>query len=209
MVREGRIALAPFGQEELSFVDAFGLSGAITPLRPESDFVAVTTVNGGPNKLDSYLHRSTHYDVEIDGTDLRASATITLDNRAPSGLGSYAAGNVRDLPTGTNRLTLVIHSPHELVGWDGPDAEPLFTRSFREYGRWRHERIVHVPAGESREITAHLFGEAPSGNYELDVDAQPGVHAEQFSVGISEVGESLTRIEPFALRRNSTLMPAQ
>ncbi len=209
MVREGRIALAPFGQEELSFVDAFGLSGAITPLRPESDFVAVTTVNGGPNKLDSYLHRETSYDVTITGDELRASTTIILDNRAPESLSSYAAGNVRDLPEGTNRLTLVVHSPHELIGWEGEETEPLFTRSFREYGRWRHERIVQIPQGESREITIHLAGDAPDRPYLLDVDAQPVVNPERFDATVRTAGVAPQRIAAFELRRDTTLNPAQ
>jgi len=208
VAQEGRLAFAPTDDQELSWLSPLGMTGSIGELRPEADYLAMSTVNAGPNKLDAYLHRSVHYDVSIEDGKLHADVNITLENHAPTDLSEYAGGNGFDLPLGTNRLTVVIHTPHELVEWSGADAEPAMTRSFFEYGRWRHERIVHVPAGEAVEVVVSLAGVAPTGEYQLDVDAQPVVHADWFSATMTE-GGSASEFVRGRLRRDTTFGPVR
>ena len=206
VVRQGRLAFSPVDSAEREAMDALGVSGAITELRDDGDYLAVSHINSAPNKLDAYLHRTISYDVELDGSSLSATATVTLENEAPSGLHEFAAGNTNDLPLGTNRMTLVVHTPHELVGWEGPDAEPELTRSFREYDRWRHERIVIIPQGETRTVTIELAGTTPNGEYEVDIDAQPLVHADQFDVQL--LSDGVLRSTEFVLHYDRTVSPS-
>ena len=206
VIRQGRLAFAPIDPDERAAMDALGVSGAITELRDDADYLAVSHVNAGPNKLDAYLHRDIRYDVETTGESLSATATISLDNRAPAGLPEFVDGNGNGLPPGTNRMTLVVHTPHELVSWGGADDEPELTRSFREYGRWRHERIVVVPRGENRTITIELMGTAHTGDYQLDLDAQPLIHADDVDVSV-ETGES-TSTATLRLHHDTTVRPS-
>ena len=205
-IRQGRLAFAPVDATEREAMDVLGVSGAMTELRPTADYLAVSHVNSSPNKLDAYLHRTVSYDVSVDGDALSATATITLENHAPEGLPDFAAGNTNGLPAGTNRMTLVVHTPHELVSWGGANDEPELTRSFGEYGRWRHERIVVIPQGETRTVTIDLAGASPQGPYELDIDAQPLVHADRVEVTVDH--EGVTDRAAFVLRHDTTITPS-
>ena len=206
VIRQGRLAFAPVDALEQEAMDALGVSGSMTELRSNADYVSVSHVNASPNKLDAYLHRTVQYDVSIVGDALTATATITLENQAPAGLPEFAAGNTNGLPSGTNRMTLVVHTPHEIVSWGGADHEPELTRSFREYGRWRHERVVIIPRGETRTVTIELAGQTPSGTYALDIDAQPLVHADRVEVTVDR-GEKTSR-SAFVLRHDTTITPS-
>lgn len=210
VLREGRLAFSPVDAQEREFFTALGVSGTITDLRPTADYVAVSHLNAAPNKLDAYLHRSIDYAVTTVDNSLSATATITLENHAPEGLSLYASDNTRDLPTGTNRMTLVVHTPHELVSWAGVDDEPELTRSFFEYGRWRHERIVIIPRGESRTVAIELAGTAPLDTYELDIDAQPLIHADTVNVSVVETTSdgTTTKAAEFVLRHDTTITPS-
>lgn len=191
-VHEDRLLLAPIDPDELAVFDALGTSGRIGEI--DGDYLAVSHLNGGPNKLDAYLHRSVDYRVDFDPEtgDVSASVEIVVENRAPTDLSEYAAANNHDYPFGTNRLTLVVHTPHEALLWEGGD-EPELSRSFREFDRWRHERVVVVPAGESRTVRLLLSGDLPAhgdsnsvpGTYLLDVGHQPLVTTDSVSVSIS------------------------
>lgn len=186
-IEQDRLLFVPFDSSAEALTDAAGLSGAITPLAG-NDYIAVSHLNGGPNKLDAYMHRSISYDVDVDAAtgEIRSTATITLRNEAPAGLPKYASSNSYGYPAQTNRMTLVVHTPHELIGWSGGD-EPELTRSYREFDRWRHERVVAVPRGQSRTVTIELSGTVdPFAQYVLDVDHQPLLHDDDLSVSVTE-----------------------
>lgn len=184
-VREDRLLFVPFGDDELEVMNALGVTGGINA-QPGADYLAVSHVNGGPNKLDAYMHRSINYRADIDPTTgaLRAVVEITLRNRAPGGLSSYASSNRSNYPSGTNRSFVVVHTPHDAVEWIGGD-EPELTRSWSEFGLQRHEVVVAVPSGESRTVTLVLEGSITPGDYRLDVGHQPLLTDDSVTLSIS------------------------
>lgn len=182
-IRQDRLLVYPFDPAAQRLTSSLGLSGAIAPIGP-GDYLAVSHLNGGPNKLDAYLQRAVDYEVEIEPDTglLGAVVTVTLTNNAPTNLPSYAGGNSHGYPSGTNRATVVVHTPHDLVRWTGGD-EPELARSYREFDRWRHEHVVAIPQGESRTLTLELEGSINADEgYVLDVGHQPLVTADQFTV---------------------------
>ena len=183
-IRQDRLLFAPNDPEEYRLVEAVGLVGSL-PERAGQDYLAVSHLNGGPNKLDAYLHRTVDYQAKVDPQtgELGATVTITLTNEAPPGLSNYAAGNQQDYPHGTNRAFVVVHSPHDAVEWRGGD-EPELTRSWREFGLQRHEQVVIVPRGQSRTVSLQLRGSVNPGDYHLDIGHQPLVNNDTMTVAI-------------------------
>ncbi len=200
-VAEDRLMFAPLDADELALFDAIGGSGRIGTIN--GDYLAVSHINGGPNKLDAFLKRSIDYAVDLDPNtgELSAEVTIVVKNEAPPNLSQYAAANHHDYPFSTNRLTLVVHTPHRAVGWEGGD-EPELSRSFREFDRWRHERVVVVPRGESRTVRLSLAGEAyieqlteaGMGTYVLDLGHQPLVTTDSVTVAVANGASSSFRL---------------
>ena len=80
-VREDRLLFVPFDGAAFDLVEAADMVGGV-PVPRGQDYLAVSHLNGGPNKLDVYLQRDVVYDVEIDATSGRLDAvlTVTLSN---------------------------------------------------------------------------------------------------------------------------------
>ena len=107
-----------------------------------------------------------------------------------------------------NRAVLSVHTPHELVAWRGPEAEPAMTRSFQEYDRWRHERVVAVPSGQSVTVSLSLAGFAwPGEQYRLHVGHQPVVNDDQIEIDVETGGARLRHAG--RLDGDLTLAPAR
>ena len=204
VIRQDRLLVIPFSPEARNVTNSLGLDGAIAPIGAH-DYLAVSHLNGGPNKLDAYLDRSIEYAVRInpDTGALDATVKIALTNEAPNDLPLYAEGNSFGYPRGTNRVTVVVHTPHELVGWTGGD-EPELARSYREFDRWRYEHVVVVPRGETRTIELALVGSTDLiDGYELDIGHQPLIRTDHMRVSAAPYIE-----ESFALTQDRTLTSA-
>ena len=202
-VEEGRLLFAPIDRTELAAVESLNLTGRITPRSP-NDYLAVSHLNSGGNKLDAYIERTATYDVRIDpSTDaLEAELSITLDNTATTQLPEYVLGRHNENP-GTARTTLVVHSPHADARWVGSD-EPELSRSFREFDRWRHEAVVYVPAGEQVSISLLLQGSFEPQAYALDIDHQPLVNADEVTIRWT-IGDAPEQERSLILRQDSTV----
>lgn len=186
-IEQDRLLFAPLDPVDLAAADILGTTGRITPLS-SNDYLAVSHLNSGANKLDTYLLRDVEYSVVRDENDagLAASVEVRLSNDAPEELPAYAAGRVA-LQPGTSRTTLVIHSPHEFVSWEGITDEIELARSFREFDRWRHEAVVIIPRGETRTVRLNLEGTLEGDDYALDIGHQPLVTDDVFSI-VADVG---------------------
>ena len=184
-VQQDRLLFVPFDEEEFAVVEALGMVGELAD-RDGDDFLAVSHLNGGPNKLDTYLDRSVEYVVNVDPVTgaLDASLEVTLTNSAPAGLPSYVAGNRNGYPDGTNRAVVVIHTPHEATNWQGGD-EPELHRRWQEFGLHRYEQVVAIPRGESRVVSVQLTGSVNPGRYELEIGHQPLVRNDEFSLSLT------------------------
>ena len=93
-----------------------GIDGAL-PRHGGGDGLAVTVVNGGQNKIDTFLDVDIDYRPVVDGRDVTAHLTVRLHNSAPSdGYPDYVIGNPFDLPRGTNRAIVDIYTPLRFTG---------------------------------------------------------------------------------------------
>lgn len=195
-VRQDRLLFVPFDDTEYELAQLMNLVGTI-PEPEGQDFLAVSHLNGSPNKLDAYLHRSISYEVNIDPAtgELDAIVEITLRNDAPEGLSSYASGNAQGNPHGTNRAVIVVHTPHDAVQWTGGD-EPEFERSWNEFGWQRHEHVLLVPRGQERTVTLELEGRISPGEYRLDIGHQPLVNNDSLRLEIHPASGELTSDDP-------------
>lgn len=205
VIQQDRLLFVPFDDDEFTMMEAAGVIGELSP--PDGhDYLAVSHLNGGPNKLDAYLHRSVSYRAEVDPRtgQLDATLEITLRNDAPTKLSNYASSNQQGYPRGTNRAIIVVHTPHDAVEWSGGHEHEL-TRSWHEFGLQRHEQVVAIPRGHSRTVTLRLRGEVVPGDYRLDVGHQPLVHNDKMLINVEPTTgtfDGLTNRE-FRLQRDS------
>ena len=83
-VKQGHILLQANDPTAEHLFRRLGASGTLVP--STGDYVGLTTQNWSGNKIELFLDRSLRYDVHVDpGTgEERATATITLVNRAPT-----------------------------------------------------------------------------------------------------------------------------
>ncbi len=209
MVSQGRLRMVTFDASETDVLTDLGLTQRF---RPETfdDFLSVMHANGGPNKLDPYLHRTISYEVataDSAGTEDRVDAILRVDleNRAPEDLSDYVSGNRWDLERGTNRLLLIVHSPLDAVV-ASVDGNLVSVDSYYEYGLWRHELFVAIPAGQARTVEFELAGRFGVGmvdddpaTHELWVHHQPTVNDDNYDITVN--GES----ETFVLTESARL----
>ena len=202
-VRQDRLLFAPFNPDEFAVAEALGLTGGVPEPRGQ-DYLAVSHLNGGPNKLDVYMDRAISYDVDFDPAtgDVDAIVEVTLTNNAPEGLPLYPSNNEHGYPQSTNRATLVVHTPHDAVSWTGGD-EPALTRSWEEFGWQRHEQVVVVPRGESRTVILQLDGQIAPGDYTLDLGHQPLATNDAVEIQIEPASGILSSSDP-RLEQTST-----
>lgn len=175
LVERGSLSMATDHRPDDALVDRLGLGG-IVPTPSGSDVLGVFQRNAGPNKIDSFLSRST--DVQLQWSpvtgDVRSLVTVEVRNDAPSeGLNRLVLGNDAGAPYGSNVTDVSIITPFMLqsVRVDGAitGAQPLL-----EADTWRHTVRVAVPAGQSRVVTFEMFGQVtPGDSYELTWVGQP------------------------------------
>ena len=182
VIEQDRLLFAPLDPESLAAADSIGISGRIADLST-NDYLAISHLNSGGNKLDPYIERTATYDVQLDPANntLHADVQINLHNTADLALPEYVLGRLNEEP-GNARITLVVHSPHELVRWTGQSLEPELTRSFREFDRWRHEVVVHVGAAEEVSVGLVLSGSYAAEDYILDIGHQPLVNTDDLTI---------------------------
>ena len=204
VIEQDRLLFAPLDDAELAAADSLNLTGRIAPIS-SNDYLAVSHLNGGANKLDTYLERTIDYEVSLSADRrLTARVEVALHNNSPASLPSYAAGAVNNAP-GTSRTTLVVHSPHERVSWEGLTEELELSRSFREFDRWRHEAVVIIDPGEVRNVTLNLAGVYEgTDEYLLDVGHQPLVTDDELTVSLHEA-EQFTGSDTRTLTEDTTI----
>jgi hypothetical protein len=191
MAREEHLEVALFDRSAQDLVRAAGLDGGFAA--PTVDGLAVTTVNGLGNKVDSFLERSVSYRGTVDDGHLDAQLEVTLRNAAPSsGLPDYIIGSVRTPapPKGTNRSSVFVYTavPAESAEIDGVTVPVSSTLT----GGWYlHQLSVDLPAGGSATISMHLVGDLSPGPYRLDLVPAGGTQADQIDVAMTVDGRRL------------------
>jgi hypothetical protein len=172
------LSLFAYDPSAARLLDQAGLSGAVPPVR--GDQLGVVINNLGGNKIDLFLERNIHHQVDwnpVSGA-VTTTTSVSLHNSAPAtGLPANVIGNMiadstpdrRGPPAGTNRAYLSIYSPWfpSAVDVDGVVASPQVED---ELGRKVASLVVDIPAGETRTVTIRSQGRVPTGKpYHLDV----------------------------------------
>lgn len=178
-------------EDEVSYFETIGLTGRLEPV--DGDFLAVTTTNAGPSKIDAFLERTLSYDVswEPETSSVRAQVTSTLRNNAPAdGLPQNVIGNNLGLPFGTNRSFVSVYSPWRLSE-ARIDGEVVALHPERELDRYVYSTFVDIPSGGEVTIELDLQGAWTAPSYALALAPQPLVIPEHADVSITIVGDDL------------------
>lgn len=188
VVAQDRLVIWSSHLEEQARLERLGLSGEF-PTDFTGDAFALVGQNSSQNKIDSFLQRSTTYDVELDPVTgvLRATVRIQLTNSAPAeGLPDAVIGNNdQGLPFGTNRHLLGVYTPHRLESATWND-NPIQLQPQREFGLSVYSQYLEIPSGTSGFLEVVLTGQVDlvNGAYQLDLVAQPGINADTIEVSV-------------------------
>jgi len=156
--------------EEQEMLRLVGMDGGL-PVITEAgiDAFAVSTNNAGGNKIESFLERSITYHATTNEHtgDVTATLRITLLNTAPStGYPDYVIGNILNMPTGTNRMVLDVHTVLQVKSAH-IDGEEVGVITLPELGYNAWTTVVEIPPGSSVTIELDLAGNIGSGQYRL------------------------------------------
>jgi hypothetical protein len=188
---EGRIVLWSGHDDEQELIDALDVSGRLP--EPVADGLAVVSNNAGANKLDAYLQRTISYDATVDEETgaVTSTATIRLENDAPTDLPEDVGGNPFDLPPGTNRMYLSVYSPLELTAAE-LDREPTGMEPDEELGWNVYSRFVVIPPGGEVELRLDLAGELdPDVDYTLLLRSQPLANPDRVVVDVRNTDDDV------------------
>lgn len=176
-VLHGHISGWAVEAEEQELFQLVGMDGELPVVGQGGvDAFAVTTNNASGNKIESFLERRIEYRPVVDQSSGNATATMRVEftNTAPTtGYPDYVIGNIIDLPTGTNRMLVDVHTKmlvtEALV--DGVRLEnPLLNP---ELGYWVTTYQIDVPAGETVVLELTMEGDLDEGPYQLVYRPQP------------------------------------
>jgi hypothetical protein len=186
LVSAGHLRMAVFEDEPAAFLDQIGLSGRWS-VEPGADHLSVRSSNLLANKIDWFLHRDIDVATQADPVTgvVRTRLTITLRNDAPdSGLPPYLIGNQFDLPLGTNRHLLTVHSPHRLESAT-LDGQTVGVQTQSEFGGPVYSVRADLAPGQTRTVVMELQGGAPAWPYALQLIPQATANPDAVSVTIT------------------------
>lgn len=199
----------PTSPEVAAFLSDSGADGG---LRIDGDVLHVGHINAVGNKIDLFLRRSLRYEVDVsEEGSLEAALTMTLENSAPaSGLPDYLLASSLtevDLPLGTNRSTLLLYSPHELVELR-IDGTPTPFTAIVDGDLFAYQVQLDLAPGQRRTIDARLTGRDVAIPYQLTVLPSGLAQPDEVTVAISDgkadpVEESATVTSPVLFRPGS------
>lgn len=209
--RGGHLSFSVKDSDGEQFLTSIGATGAF-PRSSTSDVLAVKTANQAPNKIDTYLDRSVHYEAQVDPVTgvVEAQMRLEVTNRAPaSGLPATVGGN-RALsegragapPRNTALLAVSVWSPLQATEAevDGV-AAPVEMQS--ELGLRVYTSTLEVRPGQTVRFILRLSG-AVGLPYELIVDHQPLANDDTVSLSLHvpdpalEGSGGVERIDPAA-----------
>lgn len=178
LAAEGRLLMWSTDADERDLLRNTNMLGDF-PNFDGGDGVGIAVTNLGGSKIDTYLQRELSYDsvLETSTGKQRADMVLTLTNTSPaSGLPAYVIGNRLDLPTGTSRLRVCIHTPLLLekfsVDGDGDRAfEPGIEQGLNVYCR-----TTTIGPQASVTLTLELAGDLEDTSSEPQIWEQPLVN---------------------------------
>ncbi len=198
VIAEDRLVISSVRPSEQALLEELGLGGEFPErTRPGDDLIGMVTQNGGQNKIDTFLERSLTYTATLDRAADRIAATVQIEltNSVPDlNLADAVVGsNDQGLPLGTNRLTLVVYSPHTLVSATVDGVEQGF-QVVPEFGLLSFARRMDIAPGQTVVVELQLEGDLDAaGGYRLLVPVQASVLGDRLTVSVADtIRESLT-----------------
>lgn len=190
MVEQKHLLVYPFASDEHALFERLGGTGRFAP-DLGADFVSLRTADANANKIDYFLHRALDYDATYDPTtgQVRATATATLRNDAPSGgLPDYIIGGQLNSPIGsplgTSTLYVSLFSPLAALGAT-LDGRSIGFEHQVELGSQVYTTLVTIPPGGTVTLVLELEGALSTGTtYPLELLSQPLVHADELTVQV-------------------------
>lgn len=177
VVAEGRLLFWSSHRSDQPLIERLGLSGALPPVPPGQDFLAVTLANGGNSKIDAYLHESINDAVTFDPTTghVQSTVRVQLHNTAPStGLPAYMIGNSRGLPAGSSVLWVSLYTPLHVSAVQLDGTATALSPPVEEDGVEAYSTFVVIPSAATGTLTVSLEGSLkPEATYTLGVRQQP------------------------------------
>jgi hypothetical protein len=190
---------------QAGLVDA-GVAGNLP--QEDGDFLAVTANAGSGTKIDYYLKRAVHYEVDLAGDGgAQAVATVSLANTAPSsGEPRYVIGPhpFTDNEAGDNYLYMSTYcaSSCSFVGFDR-DGQPDGVAPHEELGHPLFQVTSHLPSGGSEDLAFRWqvadawTDDGGRGVYRLVVAGQTGIRPMRLSLAIDVPdGMRVTDVSP-------------
>ncbi|MEM8708565.1 MAG: hypothetical protein AAGE98_19020, partial [Actinomycetota bacterium] len=208
VVEEGRLGVWwRDGGTAAELIELTGLDASFP--RPDGgDLIGVVHQNAGQNKIDVYLERTLDYRVVVDDGDARATAVVTLTNRAPTdGLPDAVIGsNDQGFPPGTNVARVHLHTALDLVSLEVDGVEtPADRRS--AFGAEAIGTVVEIPSGATVVLRYELRGRLDGVPYSLTVAQQALVGVETVTAIATIDGEIVDLLSAHPLTTDITVTP--
>ncbi len=153
---------------EQALFERMGVDGGL-PALGDGDALHIGFFNASPSKIDTFLVSEAEYRVDTSGDQTVSTLTLSAHNTAPpEGLPEYLIGNGLELPPGTNRSYVTVHSAYPLTGLL-IDGSPASWGSNAELGYTTSSFFIELAAGQRTTITATMVGPLPADDYRLDL----------------------------------------
>lgn len=167
---------------EEAVIVAAGMDGTLLGGLDGRDGYAVTAVNDGASKMDTFLGRDMVF-TPGDETDRLA---VTISHDAPvETLPAYAVGNTTDVPLGWAREWVTVYT-NRLVDGAFLDGEPVNIGLEPEAGSFAYSVFIDIEPGTSREFALEFEGGTAQSPRELMVQPQPLVVPEVWQIGAGD-----------------------
>ena len=158
---------------EQAYLERIGVTGSVPS--GGGDLFGLVVNNGGANKIDWFLDRSTTYDVLYDPATkkAKATATIVLRNSAPAtGFGEELIGNQIGEPIGSMTMLVSVYSAGTLTSAT-IDGRPFNESRNRELGAELHAGWLYLPSATTTTLRFTYDVALPAGGYRLRLLRQP------------------------------------
>jgi UDP-N-acetylmuramyl pentapeptide phosphotransferase/UDP-N-acetylglucosamine-1-phosphate transferase len=166
-----------------------GVDGAVP--EPAGDALFATVQNAAATKLDLYMTRELSYRLTVepvagDRANISGTASLSVENNAPSALPAFVATpEAGHYQVGELHSFVSLYSSLDLVN-ASIDGGPEALETNREFGRWAYSTFVSVERGHRTQLDLSLRGSEPltSNTYSLQLLPQPSAQDEVVNVAI-------------------------
>jgi UDP-GlcNAc:undecaprenyl-phosphate GlcNAc-1-phosphate transferase len=175
-LRDGHLRFYATRADEQAVLRRLGAAGEVPVAAGDS--LLVVNQNLSASSVDSHLHRSIRYEMNLDPGEREATLSGRVDVTLRNGLTA---------PGGENRSYLSVYTPLTLTGSNLDGSAPGVDAGV-EFGRRVYSAIVNVPHQQSRTVGLELSGKVAlraDGWYLLDVLHQPSLQRDDVTIALS------------------------